>query len=204
MSSPQPLRLTLRPLRRPLSNVWMPQVHTHTFSPLPRTSARETNSLTHNIVHFAEDQTDTGAAAGSTPDQQENGTQTTPTDQQEATTTPGQEGAEPGKEGAGPGKEGEGGKEKGKQPEAKKPKKPAVKYTDLPIGEKTVSLGKKQLDDMREKEVNMNYQDQLEKQKIDAKNAVEEYVYSMRDKVRPLHHHLCTLSMGDLLHYIIS
>ena len=79
-----------------------------------------------------------------------------------------------------------------------------MKYTDLPIGEKTVSLGKKQLDDMREKEVNMNYQDQLEKQKIDAKNAVEEYVYSMRDKVRPLHHHLCTLSMGDLLHYITS
>ena len=37
----------------------------------------------------------------------------------------------------------------------------------------------------------MNYQDQLEQQKADAKNAVEEYVYSMRDKVRALHHRLC-------------
>ena len=36
----------------------------------------------------------------------------------------------------------------------------------------------------------MNYQDELEQQKIDAKNNVEEYVYSMRDKVRniTLHH----------------
>ena len=29
----------------------------------------------------------------------------------------------------------------------------------------------------------MHYQDQLEQQKVDAKNAVEEYVYDMRDKV---------------------
>ena len=33
-------------------------------------------------------------------------------------------------------------------------------------------------------QVKMNYQDELEQQKIDAKNAVEEYVYEMRDKVR--------------------
>ena len=32
-------------------------------------------------------------------------------------------------------------------------------------------------------QVNMNYQDELEQQKKDAKNAVEEYVYEMRDKV---------------------
>lgn len=32
-------------------------------------------------------------------------------------------------------------------------------------------------------QVNMNYQDELEQKKIDAKNAVEEYVYEMRDKV---------------------
>ena len=71
---------------------------------------------------------------------------------------------------------------------------------DLPIAEQTTSLSKKQLDDMREKEVcvcegvrcegvrvclqvSMNYQDELEQQKIDSKNAVEEYVYEMRDKV---------------------
>lgn len=33
-------------------------------------------------------------------------------------------------------------------------------------------------------QVQLNYQDELEQQKIDAKNAVEEYVYEMRDKVR--------------------
>ena len=32
-------------------------------------------------------------------------------------------------------------------------------------------------------QVNMNYQDQLENEKSDARNAVEEYVYAMRDKV---------------------
>ena len=32
-------------------------------------------------------------------------------------------------------------------------------------------------------QVNMDYQDQLEQQKSDAKNAVEEYVYNMRDKI---------------------
>ena len=29
----------------------------------------------------------------------------------------------------------------------------------------------------------MNYQDQLEREKADARNAVEEYVYNMRDKI---------------------
>ena len=32
-------------------------------------------------------------------------------------------------------------------------------------------------------QVNMDYQDLLEQQKSDAKNAVEEYVYNMRDKI---------------------
>ncbi len=32
-------------------------------------------------------------------------------------------------------------------------------------------------------QVNMNYQDQLETQRTDSKNAVEEYVYSMREKL---------------------
>ena len=33
-------------------------------------------------------------------------------------------------------------------------------------------------------QVQLKYQDELEQQKIDAKNAVEEYVYDMREKVR--------------------
>ncbi len=32
-------------------------------------------------------------------------------------------------------------------------------------------------------QVNMKYQDQLETQRTDSKNAVEEYVYSMREKL---------------------
>lgn len=35
-------------------------------------------------------------------------------------------------------------------------------------------------------QVNLNYQDQLEQEKADARNAVEEYVYSMRDKLYQL------------------
>ena len=48
----------------------------------------------------------------------------------------------------------------------------------------------------------MNYQDELEQQKADAKNNVEEYVYSMRDKVsdRITSLIVCIIS----LHYIIS
>lgn len=32
-------------------------------------------------------------------------------------------------------------------------------------------------------QVNLNYQDQLEQERADSRNAVEEYVYSMRDKL---------------------
>ena len=52
--------------------------------------------------------------------------------------------------------------------------------------------------------MNMAYQDQLEQQKADAKNVVEEYVYHTRDKVNGLHHTLCTLSMSNIFHDIIS
>ena len=34
--------------------------------------------------------------------------------------------------------------------------------------------------------MNLNYQDQLEQEKADSRNAVEEYVYSMRDKLYEL------------------
>ena len=46
-------------------------------------------------------------------------------------------------------------KDSGKQPEAKKPKKPTVKYIDLPIEGNTYSLVKTLLDRAREKEVRM-------------------------------------------------
>lgn len=104
-----------------------------------------------------------------------------------------------------------------KPPEAKKPKKPTVKYIALPIDAVTASMTKKELDGAHEVEVckqvcmslfkeneylsllhmglhafnvmlillqvNLNYQDQLEQEKADARNAVEEYVYGMRDKL---------------------
>lgn len=35
-------------------------------------------------------------------------------------------------------------------------------------------------------QVNLNYQDQLEQEKVDARNSVEEYVYNMRDKLYSL------------------
>ena len=90
-----------------------------------------------------------------------------------------------------------------KPPETKKAKKPTVKYVDLPIVSATPSMSKSQLDGAHEVEasrlwavccdlyhyvlcsvqVNLNYQDQLEQEKADARNAVEEYVYNMREKL---------------------
>lgn len=196
------------------------ETHTHTLSE-------------YILFHSGEQPQDTTTAAAAdtatpTSDQQENGTETTA--QQEATPTPGQEGAEAPQQEPEKAKK-EKGKGKEKKPEAKK--KPTVKHIDLAIAERTASLTKKQMDDMREKEVcvplplscllpspfsfplslsliptslqvNMAYQDQLEQQKVDAKNAVEEYVYGMRDKVSRLHHTLCTLSMSNIFYYIIS
>ena len=92
-----------------------------------------------DVYISAVDQTDTNAPAsdGPPPETQESSDKTTPPDtQQQAPPTTGNEGAEP-----------------EKPPEAKKPKKPTVRSVDLPIAEVTTSLTKKELDNMREKEV---------------------------------------------------
>ena len=105
--------------------------------------------LTYTLsLSLSEEQTDTSGAAGegSIPPQESSDTKTTPPEQAEATPTTGNEGAEPEKPA-------ESSKPPEKAPEAKKPKKPTVRSVDLPIAEQTTSLSKKQLDDMREKEV---------------------------------------------------
>ena len=113
------------------SNPWklLQVTHTHTH----------THTHTLHFLSSSGDQTDN---ATSNP-QQENGSQTTPTGG-----TKEQE-AEPGSKG-----EGNGGKQpEAKKAEAKKPKKPTVKSIDLPIAERTASLVKKRLDELREREV---------------------------------------------------
>lgn len=152
-----------------------------------------TSSCTHmqpsSMVHMpCIEEADTGAATGSNPEQQ-NGTQTTTTEQPEVTPSEGveggkegggegekeggeggteggeggkeggegeKEGGEPGKEGGEPGKGG-GNKDSKKKTEAKKPKKPTIKSIDLPVTEQTASLPKKELDEMREKEVSRSF-----------------------------------------------
>lgn len=131
--------------------------------------------------------TPTEATDSSTADQpmSEPGEQSVPPEQNGATppeqneTTPPEQNPSDSDKSQKPGKK----EEQAKQAEAKKPKKPTIKYVDLPIDEQTPSLAKTLLDRAREKEVNMAYQDQLEKERADAKNAVEEYVYNTRDKV---------------------
>ncbi|XP_053791188.1 heat shock protein 105 kDa isoform X2 [Vidua chalybeata] len=73
---------------------------------------------------------------------------------------------------------------KGDQPpEAKKPKI-KVKNVELPIEANLVwQLGKDLLNMYIETEGKMIMQDRLEKERNDAKNAVEEYVYEFRDKL---------------------
>ncbi|XP_051634835.1 heat shock protein 105 kDa isoform X2 [Manacus candei] len=73
---------------------------------------------------------------------------------------------------------------KGDQPpEAKKPKI-KVKNVELPIEANLVwQLGKDLLNMYIETEGKMIMQDKLEKERNDAKNAVEEYVYDFRDKL---------------------
>ncbi|XP_063161781.1 heat shock protein 105 kDa [Candoia aspera] len=80
---------------------------------------------------------------------------------------------------------GEKGNEKksDQPPEAKKPKI-KVKNVELPIEANLVwQLGKDLLNMYIETEGKMIMQDKLEKERNDAKNAVEEYVYDFRDKL---------------------
>ncbi|XP_067663960.1 heat shock 70 kDa protein 4-like [Haliotis asinina] len=74
--------------------------------------------------------------------------------------------------------EGEEEKKKGN----KKPKK-TTRTVELPVHSSTPAIPKDQLNLYVEKENQMIMQDKLEKERADAKNAVEEYVYEMRDKL---------------------
>ncbi|GAB1597837.1 heat shock 70 kDa protein 4-like [Argonauta hians] len=63
----------------------------------------------------------------------------------------------------------------------KKSKK--VKLIELPIEANVPQLSKEELNNYIERENQMKAQDKLENDRADAKNAVEEYVYEMRDKI---------------------
>lgn len=69
-----------------------------------------------------------------------------------------------------------------KKEEVKK-KKNKVKTVDLPIESYLPQLSRDALNQLTEKECQMIMQDRLEKERADAKNTVEEYVYDMRDKI---------------------
>ncbi|CAG2234225.1 HSPA4 [Mytilus edulis] len=74
-----------------------------------------------------------------------------------------------------------GDKKSEKKSEEKKKKK--VKKIDLPIEAFVPEMSKKEINDLDKKENQMIMADKLEKERADAKNAVEEYVYDMRDKL---------------------
>ncbi|XP_013789175.1 heat shock 70 kDa protein 4L-like [Limulus polyphemus] len=69
-----------------------------------------------------------------------------------------------------------------KQPIQKKQKK-FMKLLELPIDSSVSQLSRKELDDLIETEAKMVQQDRMEKEKVDAKNAVEEYVYDTRGQL---------------------
>lgn len=71
---------------------------------------------------------------------------------------------------------------KSEQPANKKPKT-ITKHIDLPIEKDVREISKSELDVLLEQEGKMMAQDRLEKERVDAKNAVEEYVYEMRGKI---------------------
>ncbi|KAM8975771.1 heat shock protein 105 kDa [Pelodytes ibericus] len=85
-------------------------------------------------------------------------------------------------------------------PEAKKPKM-KVKNIDLPIEANLVwQLGKDLLNMYIENEGKMILQDKLEKERNDAKNAVEEYVYEFRDKLSgPYRKFVCEQDLSRFL-----
>ncbi|GIY79052.1 heat shock 70 kDa protein 4L [Caerostris extrusa] len=69
-----------------------------------------------------------------------------------------------------------------KEPDQKKQKN-IVKYIDLPIQSDVPSLSKEALNELIEGEGRMIMQDKMEKERADAKNAVEEFVYDFRGKL---------------------
>ncbi|XP_029641449.1 heat shock 70 kDa protein 4-like [Octopus sinensis] len=77
----------------------------------------------------------------------------------------------------------DGGKQSGDKKEQTNKKVKKVKMIDLPVESIVPQLNKTQLHACVEKENQMIMQDKLEKDRVDAKNAVEEYVYEMRDRL---------------------
>ncbi|KAG1660796.1 Heat shock protein [Nymphon striatum] len=68
--------------------------------------------------------------------------------------------------------------------ETKEEKKPEKKYHDLPIESSLFGqLATSEINNFHEKECKMIMDDRLEKERADAKNTVEEYVYEMRNKL---------------------
>lgn len=61
------------------------------------------------------------------------------------------------------------------------PKTEKTKALELPIESQVPQLSPTELDHLLESEAKMVQMDRLEKERVDAKNAVEEYVYEMRD-----------------------
>ncbi|CAF4757289.1 unnamed protein product [Rotaria socialis] len=76
----------------------------------------------------------------------------------------------------------EGGEEKPKTGNTAATKK-KKKEIDLPITPRVPGASKKELDRLIEQEHEMIAQDKKEKERSDAKNSVEEYVYDMRGKL---------------------
>lgn len=62
-----------------------------------------------------------------------------------------------------------------------------MKSIELPIESESISLSRKELDDLIEKEGKMIMQDKMEKERADAKNALEEFVYEFRDRLSGLY-----------------
>jgi len=76
--------------------------------------------------------------------------------------------------------------------EAAKKTKKLVKTIDLPVDSVVHQLSKNDLNNLVEKENQMVMQDKMEKERADAKNAVEEYVYEMREKMYSTYEHFVT------------
>ncbi|XP_038055584.1 97 kDa heat shock protein-like [Patiria miniata] len=70
----------------------------------------------------------------------------------------------------------------GDKSEPKKAKK-TVRYIDLPVEEITHGFKLKDINIFAEREGQMIAQDKLERERSDARNSVEEYVYDMKDKL---------------------
>ncbi|XP_071383839.1 heat shock 70 kDa protein 4L isoform X1 [Centroberyx affinis] len=96
-------------------------------------------------------------------------------------------------------KEGTAGEKQDPAAGGSKPKV-KVKSTDLPILTNTIrQLDRGVLNDFVEYEGQMIVQDKLEKERNDAKNAVEEYVYDLRDKLCGLYEKYITEEDGNRL-----